>query len=39
MDCVEVSGFTTYGNPDDAAKEIIAPFGGKLLGSWGGFAR
>ena len=20
MDCVEVSGFTTYGNPDDAAK-------------------
>jgi quinol monooxygenase YgiN len=39
MDCVEVSGFTTYGNPDAACHEIIAPFGGKLLGTWGGFAR
>ena len=39
MDCVEVSGFTTYGNPDEKAREIIKPFGGKLLGRWGGFAR
>ena len=39
MDCVEVSGFTTYGNPDEEAREIIAPFGGKVLGTWGGFAR
>ena len=39
MDCVEVNGMTTYGNPDAACQEIIAPFGGKLLGTWGGFAR
>ena len=36
MDCVEVSASTTYGNPDDAAKEIIAPFGGKLLAAGAG---
>jgi quinol monooxygenase YgiN len=39
MDCVDVNGMTTYGNPDDAAREVIAPFGGKMLGTWGGFAR
>ena len=39
MDCIEVTGFTTYGNPDEAAREMIKPFGGKLLGTWGGFAR
>ncbi len=39
MESVEVTRFTVYGNPDDAAKEIIAPFGGKILGTWGGFAR
>jgi quinol monooxygenase YgiN len=39
MGCVEVKGFTVYGNPSDAARQAIAPFGGKQLGRWGGFAR
>jgi quinol monooxygenase YgiN len=39
MDCVDVTRFTVYGNPDEAAQKMIAPFGGKQLGTWGGFAR
>jgi quinol monooxygenase YgiN len=39
MGCVDVSRFTAYGNPDESAREIMAPFGGKQLSTWGGFAR
>jgi quinol monooxygenase YgiN len=39
MGCIEVTGFTAYGNPTDAAKEVMAPFGGNQLATWGGFAR
>jgi quinol monooxygenase YgiN len=39
MGCVDVKGFTAYGNPDEAAQKAMEPFGGKLLGTWGGFAR
>jgi len=39
MTCVEVQRFTAYGNPDEAAQKAMAPFGGKQLGTLGGFAR
>lgn len=39
MECVDVPRFTVYGSPDDAAREIVAPFGGTYLGHWGGFSR
>jgi quinol monooxygenase YgiN len=39
MECVDVNRFTVYGNPDEAASQVIAPFGGKQLSTWGGFAR
>ncbi len=39
MESVDVTGFAAYGNPDEAARAVIKPFGGKLLGTWGGFAR
>ena len=39
MGCVDVKGFTVYGNPSDAAREVMAPMGAKYLASWGGFAR
>ena len=39
MGCVDVKGFTAYGNPDEAAQKAMEPFGGKQLGTWGGFAR
>jgi quinol monooxygenase YgiN len=39
MGCVDVKRFTAYGNPDEAAQKAMAPFGGKQLGTLGGFAR
>jgi quinol monooxygenase YgiN len=39
MACVDPTRFTVYGNPSDAARELLAPFGGTYLAPWGGFAR
>ena len=39
LDAVDVTGFTIYGNPSDAARELLAGFGGTYLAAWGGFAR
>ena len=39
MGCVDPTRFTVYGNPSEAARELLAPFGGTYLGPWGGFAR
>jgi quinol monooxygenase YgiN len=39
MDCVDATGFTVYGDPSEAARELLAPFGGTYLAPWGGFAR
>jgi quinol monooxygenase YgiN len=39
MGSVDVERFTVYGNPSDAARETMAPLGGKYLATWGGFAR
>jgi quinol monooxygenase YgiN len=38
MACVEPTRFTVYGDPSDAARELLAPFGGTYLAPWGGFA-
>lgn len=37
--CVDATRFTVYGNPNEAAREKLAPFGGTYLKTWGGFAR
>jgi quinol monooxygenase YgiN len=39
MGCVEPTRFVVYGSPSEAARELLAPFGGTYLGPWGGFAR
>jgi quinol monooxygenase YgiN len=39
MGCVEPTRFVVYGNPNDAAKELLAGFGPVHMGNWGGFAR
>jgi quinol monooxygenase YgiN len=39
MECVTPTRFTVYGDPSKAARELLAPFGGKYLAPWGGFAR
>jgi quinol monooxygenase YgiN len=39
MGCVDPTNFTVYGAPSEAARELLAPFGGTYLGPWGGFAR
>ena len=39
MECVEPTRFVVYGNPSPAARELLAPFGGKYLDNWGGFDR
>jgi len=39
MGCVDATRFTVYGDPSEAAKELLAPFGGTYLKPWGGFAR
>lgn len=36
---VDVTRFTVYGSPTDAARELLAGFGGTYLAPWGGFAR
>jgi quinol monooxygenase YgiN len=39
MGCVDVKGFTVYGSPSEAAREVMAPLRANLLAPWGGFAR
>lgn len=39
LECVDPTRFTVYGDPSDAAKALLAPFGGNYLAPWGGFAR
>ena len=36
---VDPTRFTVYGSPSDAARELLAGFGGTYLAPWGGFAR
>jgi quinol monooxygenase YgiN len=38
-ECVTPTRFTVYGDPSEAARELLAPFGGTYLRPWGGFAR
>ena len=37
--CIDVTGFTVYGDPSAPARELLAGFGPTYLGPWGGFAR
>lgn len=37
--CLDVTRFTVYGDPNAAARELLAGFGPTYLGPWGGFAR
>ncbi len=39
MGCVDPTRFTVYGDPSEAARELLAAFGGTYLAPWGGFAR
>ena len=39
MECVDPTRFIVYGDPSPAARELLAGFGPKYLGPWGGFAR
>ena len=39
MGCVDVTRFNAYGDPNEAAQKVMAPFGGKQLATWGGFVR
>jgi autoinducer 2-degrading protein len=39
MSSVDVKGLTVYGSPSEAAREVMAPLGAKLLAPWGGFSR
>ncbi len=39
MECVNPTRFTAYGDPSEAARELLAGFGGSYLAPWGGFAR
>jgi quinol monooxygenase YgiN len=39
MERVDPTRFTVYGDPSEAARELLAPFGGTYLTPWGGFAR
>ncbi len=39
MGSVEPTRFTVYGDPSEAARKLIASFGGTYLAPWGGFAR
>ena len=39
MECVSPTRFTVYGDPSEAARELLAPFGATYLAPWGGFAR
>jgi quinol monooxygenase YgiN len=39
LECVDPTRFTVYGDPSDAARELLAGFGPTYLAPWGGFAR
>jgi quinol monooxygenase YgiN len=39
MECVDPTRFTVYGDPSEAARELLAGFGPTYLAPWGGFAR
>jgi quinol monooxygenase YgiN len=39
MESVNPTRFVVYGAPSEAAKELLAPFGGTYLAPWGGFDR
>ncbi len=39
MACLDVKGFTVYGDPSASARELLDGFGPTYLGPWGGFAR
>ena len=39
MERVDPTRFTVYGDPSEAARELLAAFGGTYLAPWGGFAR
>lgn len=39
LECVDPTRFTVYGDPSEAARELLAGFGPTYLGPWGGFAR
>jgi quinol monooxygenase YgiN len=39
MDCLDMTGFSVYGTPDDSVKEYIAGWGPQYYGVMGGFAR
>jgi len=39
LESVDVTGFTVYGDPSPAARELLAGFGPTYLGPWGGFSR
>ncbi len=39
MESVNPTRFTVYGDPSEAARELLASFGGRYLAPWGGFAR
>ena len=36
---VDVTRFTVYGSPNEAAREMLDGFGAVYLGPWGGFSR
>ncbi len=39
MECVDPTRFMVYGDPSEAARELLAAFGPTHLAAWGGFAR
>jgi quinol monooxygenase YgiN len=39
LECVDPTRFTVYGDPSEAARELLAGFGPTYLAPWGGFAR
>ena len=39
LECVDPTRFVVYGDPSEAARELLAGFGPTYLGPWGGFSR
>ena len=39
LECMDVTGYTVYGSPDAAIRELIGGWGPRYLGPMGGFAR
>lgn len=39
LGCVEPTGLFVYGNPDEAAREVLQGFNAVFLGTLGGFSR